>query len=98
RVDTLVFQEFVGIGFAGKSEDANVEFALEQEGDGAFGGGLAGGVGIVVYDDAASEAAEQFDLWLGEAGAATGDDVGHSGARDCDRVHVAFDEDREVAL
>ena len=35
---------------------------------------------------------------LGEAGAAAGDDVGDSGAGDGDRVHVAFDEDREIAL
>src|ERR1700721_2327978 len=55
-VDTLFFQEFVGIGFSGQGEDADVEFALEKERDGAFGGGLAGGVGVV-FDVAGGGAA-----------------------------------------
>ena len=97
-VDALFFQEFVGIVFSGKGQHANVEFAFEEKRDGAFGGGLAGGVGIVIDDDAASEAAEQFNLRLGEAGAAARDDIGDSGAGDGDGVHVTFHEDSEIAL
>ncbi len=95
-VGSLFADEFVGVGFAGQGENANFEILLEEERDGALGGGLAGGVGVVVDDDAASEAREELDLRLGEAGAAAGDDVADSGARDGDGVHVAFDEDREI--
>ena len=83
---------------AGQLEDAGVAIALEQEGERALGGGLAGGIGIVVDDDAAGEAGEQLDLGFGEAGAATGDDVRDAGAGDGDGVHVALDEDDEIGF
>ena len=53
--------------------------------------------GIVVDDHATREAAEQLDLRLGKAGAATGHHVADSGARNRNGVHVAFDQHREIA-
>src|SRR5208337_1363832 len=47
-------------------------------------------------DDASREALEEFDLGLGEAGAATGDNVADASARHGNRVHVAFDENGEI--
>ena len=64
----------------------------------ALRGGLAGGVRIVIHDNAAREAVEQLYLRLGEAGAAAGDDVCESRARHGDGVHVAFDQNREIIL
>src|SRR5580704_3014160 len=95
-VFALLANKFVGIGFSGKREDTNFVILLEQEGDAAFGGSLSGDVGVVVDDDAAREAREQFDLRFGESGAAAGDDVDDSSASDGDGIHVAFDKDCEI--
>ena len=100
KLDVSVFalfaDKFVGVGFAGKREDADFVVLFEKERDAALGGGLSGGVRVVVHDDAMSEAGEEFYLRIGERGAATCDDVADSGARNCDGVHVAFDEDCEI--
>ena len=54
--------------------------------------------GIEIYDDAMSEARDEFDLAFGKAGAAACDHIRDSGARDGDRIHVAFHQDDEIAL
>ena len=95
-VFALFADEFVGVGFAGEREDADFVVLFEKKRDAALGGGLAGGVGVVVDDDAMGEAGEEFYLRLGEGGAAACDDVADSGARDGDGVHVAFDENCEI--
>ena len=95
-VFALLADEFVGVGFSGECENANFIILFKKERNAAFGGGLASGVGVVVDDDAMREAREEFYLWLGESGAATGDDVADAGAGDGDGVHVAFDKDGEI--
>ena len=95
-VFALLADEFVGVGFARKRENADLEILFEEKRDGALGCGLAGVVGVVVDDDAAREAGEEFDLRLGKAGAAAGHYVADPGASDRDRVHVAFDENGKI--
>ena len=64
----------------------------------SFRGDLARSIGIEIHDYAAREPAEQLDLRLGKAGAAARDHVRDARARHRDRVHVSFDENRDIAL
>jgi hypothetical protein len=59
---------------------------------------LASLIRIVIHDNAVRETAQQFDLRLGQARPAAGDDICMSRARHGDRVHIAFDEYREIVL
>ena len=97
-LDALLADEAVGIEAAFEGDDLHVEVLFGEQGDGFFGGGGAGGVGIEVDDDALGEAAEQADLRLGERGAGGGDDVVNSGHVDGDAVHLAFDQQGEVGF
>ena len=90
--------ELVGISAAGERKHAHVELLLEKKIERALGGGLAGEVGVVVDDDATGEAAEEFDLRLGEAGAAGGHDIADAGAGHADDVHVAFHKHGKIAF
>ena len=96
RLDALLADEAVGIEAAFEGDDLYFEVLFGEEGNGFFGGGGAGGVGIEVDDDALGEAAEEANLHLGEGGAGGREDVFDSGHIDRDAVHLAFDEEREA--
>ncbi len=97
-LDAVLADEAVGIEAAFERDDLDVEVLFGEQGDGFFGCGCAGGVGIEVDDDALGEAAEEADLSFSEGGAGGGDYVMNSGHVDGDAIHLAFDQDGEVVL
>ena len=92
----------IGVGFlvtdGWKREHSHFKILLQQKGQRALGGRLSGGIRVVIHDDALGEAAEQFDLLLGETCSAAGHHVADSRAGHGNGVHVALDENREVLL
>jgi len=79
-----------------EGDDLDLEALFGEQGDGFFGGGGAGLIGVEVDDDAVGEAGEEADLVFGEGGAGGGKDVADAGHVDGDAVHLAFDEEGEV--
>ncbi len=96
-LDALFADEAVGVEAAFEGDYFYGEVFFGEEGDGFFCGVGSGGVGVEVDDDLFGEAAEEADLHLGEGGAGGGEDVVDAGHVDGDAVHLAFDEEDEVA-
>lgn len=97
-VGAFTAEEGVGVVAGGHLEDADGEAMGEEDGEGAVGGFLAGGVGVEAEDDAGGEAAEEGGLMGCEGGALGGGDVVEAVFVGGDEVELAFAEDALVGV
>lgn len=85
--------EGVGIFARWEGEDADGEFAGEEGGKRAVGGGLSGLVAVEAEDDAGDKALEEGGLVRGEGRTLGGDDILNAGFVEGDEIELAFADD-----
>lgn len=85
--------EIAGIFCALENGDANFEVDGDEGSEGAFGGGLAGGIAVKEYDDLVGEAADEGDVIGAEGGSEDRDGSEDPGLDGHDDVGVAFNDD-----